>query len=213
MTKRAFFIILVFVSLLTTLGYLNDHVLRLESTSNGHQLPIIVIGSLFLFVLTINPLLGRFWPKKMFLSTELAVIVAICSCACGIGGRALMEQFTQIVALPHFWVEQNPGWKKRDYINKFPAGSLVEPEPYDEVISRFVLGSDHASTQKQSFSEWMKTKCVKQVPWAQWRKPLILWMTLFVLVNIAMTALALIVHKQWSQYEHLQYPRDTVGTA
>ena len=206
MTKRAFFIILVFVSLLTTLGYLNDHVLRLESTSNGHQLPIIVIGTLFLFVLSINPLLGKFWPKKMFLSTELAVIVAICSCACGIGGRALMEQFTQIVALPHFWVEQNPGWKKRDYINKFPAGSLVEPEPYDEVISRFVLGSDHASTQKQSFSEWMKTKCVKQVPWAQWRKPLILWMTLFVLVNIAMTALALIVHRQWSQYEHLQYP-------
>ena len=87
MTKRAFFIILVFVSLLTTLGYLNDHVLRLESTSNGHQLPIIVIGSLFLFVLTINPLLGRFWPKKMFLSTELAVIVAICSCACGMRCR------------------------------------------------------------------------------------------------------------------------------
>ena len=56
MTKRAFFIILVFVSLLTTLGYLNDHVLRLESTSNGHQLPIIVIGLLFLFVLTINPM-------------------------------------------------------------------------------------------------------------------------------------------------------------
>ncbi len=205
MTKRAFLIIIVFVSLLTTFGFVNDHVLRLESTSNGHQLPIIVVGSLIIFVLILNPLLGMVNKRRMFMSSELAVIVAICSCACGIGGRALMEQFTQIVALPHYWVTQNPGWSRRQVLDMFPKGTLVDPEPFDEVVSRFVIGSDQVTIPGEGRLARFKRK-VEQVPWRQWRGVLLTWMPLVALVNLAMTALALVVHRQWSRHEHLQYP-------
>ena len=48
MTKRALFISTLAVLAICSLGFINDHVLRLERTNNGHQLPIIIIGALFL---------------------------------------------------------------------------------------------------------------------------------------------------------------------
>ncbi len=205
MSKRAILISILFVILLTTIGFINDWVLFLEPVGNGHQLPIIVIGTLFLFALLLNPLLGKWNRKRMFQSAELAVIVCICSCACGIGGRSLMEHFAHIVTLPHHWVQTNAGWKQREVLKGYPEGSLVTPDPYDEVVTRFITGTDQNLGQDAS---WLEKNLVKvtSVPWRQWLPPFKTWFPFILFVNLAMTAMAVIVHRQWSTHEHLQYP-------
>lgn len=201
MTKRAMLLGLFAVLFICGTGYINDRVLNLESISNGHQLPILVIGILMLVVIAINPLLGR----RRLRSAELALIVTVSACSCGIPGRALMEQFAQIVVMPYHWERITPGWQSKNMLQYFPAGSLVDPEPQDEVVNRFVTGSDRASQSATSFHEWLGIK-LGQVPWKQWRPPLLTWLPMIFLTTIAMACMGLIVHRQWADHEHLQYP-------
>ena len=201
MTKRAMLLGLLAVLFICGTGYINDRVLNLESISNGHQLPILVIGILMLVVLAINPLLGR----RRLRSAELALIVTLSACSCGIPGRALMEQFAQIVVMPYHWERITPGWQSKNMLEYFPAGSLVDPEPQDEVVNRFVTGSDKAVRPAESFHEWLGIK-LGQVPWQQWRPPLFTWLPLIFLTTIAMACMGLVVHRQWADHEHLQYP-------
>jgi len=44
------------------------------------------------------------------------------------------------------------------------------------------------------------------VPWHVWRRPLLFWAPLILAMCVAVTALALLVHRQWSSHEHLPYP-------
>ena len=205
MTKRALFISALAVLAICSLGFINDHVLRLERTNNGHQLPIIIIGALFLVAVILNPLLGKLKRRWMFSPSELALFFIITSSASGIPGRALMEQFTQIVTLPHHWVQLNPGWKKREVIEWFPKGTLVTPEPHDVVINGFITGCEPTADKPAGLWPWLRTEW-ERVPWRQWIPPLVTWAPFMVLTTIAMAAMALIVHRQWSDYEHLQYP-------
>ena len=178
MTKRAMLLGLLAVLFICGTGYINDRVLNLESISNGHQLPILVIGILMLVVLAINPLLGR----RRLRSAELALIVTLSACSCGIPGRALMEQFAQIVVMPYHWERITPGWQSKNMLEYFPAGSLIDPEPQDEVVNRFVTGSDKAVRPAESFHEWLGIK-LGQVPWQQWRPPLFTWLPLIFLTT------------------------------
>jgi hypothetical protein len=201
MTMRAMLLGLLAVFFICGGGYINDRVLNLESISNGHQLPILVIGILMLVVSVVNPLLRR-WRLR---SAELALIVTLSACACGIPGRALMEHFAQIVVMPYHWERITPGWQSKNMLQYFPAGALVDPEPQDEVINRFVTGSDKALQPAASFREWLAVK-LGQVPWQQWRPPLLTWLPLIFLTTIAMASMGLLVHRQWADHEHLQYP-------
>lgn len=205
MTKRILIFCAIFIILLTTIGFIGDNILALSATSDGHQLPVIIIGPLFLFMLLINPLIGHFRKTKMLKPAELAVVVCICTCACGIGGRALMEHFPQIVTMPHHWIQTNPGWKEREVIKKFPKDALVDPVPYDEVVTRFITGTDNFQNSSIPWHKRMLNK-VTSIPWRQWMPPIKTWMPFIILINIAMTAMAMIVHRQWSMHEHLQYP-------
>ena len=64
MTLRALILGTLCVLFICGFGYINDRILELESFSNGHQLPIIVVGILVLSVLIFNPLL-RLINKKL----------------------------------------------------------------------------------------------------------------------------------------------------
>ncbi len=44
------------------------------------------------------------------------------------------------------------------------------------------------------------------VPWSAWKRALMFWMPLIGVIWLAMIGLALVVHKQWSDHEHLPYP-------
>jgi len=205
MTPRALILGFAASLFIAGAGYINDRVLNLESFNNGHQVPIIVLGLMFLWVTLCNPLLHRLRRSWAFRPGEIALVVALTMASCGISGRGLMEQFSQMLVLPYHWNRITPGWQANHMLDYAPKQALVDPEPEDEVVTAFIQGKD--STEHEGNTIWERTVTrVKRVPWAQWRAPLVTWLPMVFLVTVASVAMGLVVHRQWSSHEHLQYP-------
>ncbi len=47
---------------------------------------------------------------------------------------------------------------------------------------------------------------VHGIPWYAWARPLFFWLPLVLAIWLGLVALALVVHRQWSDHEHLPYP-------
>jgi len=214
MTWRAVTLGVICALFIAVAGYINDRLLDLESFNSGHLLPVIVMGTLFLVVAGLNPLLAR-WRRRLPLAgPELAVIVTLAMVACSIPGRGLMEQFTQILVMPHHWNHVTPGWKERDMLGYVPPQALVSvsDETYDEVVSAYIMG---AETQGQVGTPFLTRlhDMVLRVPWEAWWPPLRTWVPMVLLMGLASVCLCLIVHRQWSHHEFLSYPIATFTAA
>jgi hypothetical protein len=47
---------------------------------------------------------------------------------------------------------------------------------------------------------------LEEIPWVAWKRTLLFWIPLIFSMFLAVTGLALVVHRQWSSREHLPYP-------
>ena len=54
---------------------------------------------------------------------------------------------------------------------------------------------------------------LREVPWRAWSATLAFWLPLILLLWIGLIGLALAVHRQWSEHEHLRYPLATFSNA
>ena len=205
MTIRALLVGFLGAMFIAGAGYINDRILLLESFNNGHQIPIIVIGFLILWVVAINPALGKISKQLAFHPAEIALVIILLMGACSIPGRGLLEQFTQTLVMPFHWVETKPGWREQNLLGYAPKEALVDATDHDNVVTRFVTGSDRPSLPAPTLYGRLRHK-VLQVPWSAWRRPLATWLPMVFLSAFCMVAMALIVHRQWSSHEHLQYP-------
>jgi len=205
MTTRALILGFAASMFIAGAGYINDRVLNLESFNNGHQVPIIVLGLMFVWVTVCNPLLHRLRRSWAFRPAEIALVVALAMASCGISGRGLMEQFAQMLVLPHHWNRITPGWQARGMLDYAPKQTLVDPEPENDVVTAFIQGKDPTADEGGTVWQRFRTR-VRRVPWAQWRSPLATWLPMVFLVTVGSVSLAMIVHRQWSSHEHLQYP-------
>ena len=198
MTFRAILIGLVGSLLLAGGGFINDRVLQLESVTAGHQISISVIGVLIVVMVTVNPLLFRIRRGWALRPAEAGVAVMLMMVACSIPGRGLMEHFTGVLAMPHHWYRQSPGWRKNRLMDYVPPSMLAGGREYDKkVMTGYNTGGIEATGWKASW---------RAVPWDKWRRPLKTWVPLIVLVAAASVCLTLVVHRQWSDHEHLRYP-------
>ena len=203
MTLRAAIIGLLLAVLIGAFGYVNDHVLLLESVTAGTLLPISVYALLLVAVVLVNPLLSLLRGSWRFRPAELAWIVLAMLVSCSICGRGLMETFTQSISLPSYHNERSPGWQKRGLLDLTPPRLLVGSGGYDE----HVIGDYYRGRGKPG-----KPIGLDQVPWRRWRTPLATWLPLVLLSAVASICLALIVHRQWVKREHLRYPIAEVAT-
>jgi len=205
MSVRAFTIGITFALFISGAGYINDWILDLERFNSGHLLPIMVIGPLLIFAISINRLLFRMRPRWAFSAAELAVIFVLTSTACSVPGRSLMEHFTQVCVMPLHWYRVNPGWKEKGLIDYYPDDSFVDPAGDDRVVSGYVTGLANPDDQELSLAE-RTSRRVGRVPWHAWQRPLLLWLPIVFLGAVCYGCLALILHRQWSKHEHLAYP-------
>ena len=205
MTFRAFAIGIVCALFIAGFGYVNDWIWDLERFTSGHMIPVMVIGPLFLFVATLNQLLFRVKQRWAFTGRELAVVFVITAAACSVPGRNLMEHFTQVLIMPHQVYKVNPGWKDKELIKYFPEGALVDPEHSPNVLNGYVTGMAEPEDKELPFADRMKER-FRRVPWSAWLPPLRIWLPIILLGMVCYGCLALILHKQWSQHEHLAYP-------
>jgi hypothetical protein len=106
--------------------------------------------------------------------------------------------------LPHHYAKTNASWKLLQEDGKtykpvtsyLPKHLLADPEE-DDALVKFIQGARTDSSKAISLSE---------VPWKAWKKPLIFWLPLYVVMGMALTGLALVFHRQWASNEHLPYP-------
>jgi len=202
-TFRAVLIGLIGGVLIAAGGYCNDQVLGLESIVAGRLLPISVLGSLILFVLLINPLIGlrRKW---LFRPAELAVIVTMMFAACSIPARGLMETFTPSLALPIDYERVRPGWRANELLSYVPPRMLPNEGQYDDTVIGGFLGGLGRQGRRIGFDK---------VPWGAWVGPISTFGPMIVLTAVCVICMALIVHPQWAHRERLRYPiAEVTGT-
>ncbi len=196
MIRRAIilgFIGAIFISAFT---YFNDAVIR-QNLFIGNHMPVSVYGGLILFILIINPLL--FYTLKRFVlsSRELAIILTLVLAVCCIPASGLMRYFIPGISLPHHYNRTEPGWKENNVIKMAPEKMLIDTSKNEStVVDGFLQGMSEANTHIP----------VTKVPWYAWKRTLAFWLPLVLSLWIALIGLSLVIHKQWSEHEHLPYP-------
>jgi hypothetical protein len=197
-TKRAVIIGVVFAVVLCSITYFNQSVMR-QTALVGNYFPVSVYGTLILVVLLLNPALARLRTGCRLEGRELAVILALVLAACGVAESGFLKTFTNVAMLPHHYRRTNPGWDREGTFERLPSHFLAETGENDEALGGFLQG--RASKEPMSLTE--------DVPWAAWARPLLTWLPLAIVIMAGVIGLALVVHRQWAEHEHLPYPLAT----
>ena len=192
MTIRAVIIGLILGMCIAVFGYFNDWVIK-QAYLATNLAPAAVFGLLLVGLLAVNPLM-RSLGLGGFSGAEWAVITGLMLVACIVPGPGLMWHFSNNVVMPHLDYQNNVGWQNLELMGFVPDVMLVDAHgQLNEVVVAFTENEDRLI----GFSS---------VPWGAWRRTLSFWLPFIGMGFIAAICLAVVVHKQWSQREHLRYP-------
>lgn len=196
MTTRAVALGLVGAVLICAFGYYNDAIIR-QNPLVGNHMPASVYGVLIIFLLTVNPLLYHLRKRFALTGRELAVALALTLAACAVPGTGLLRFYSPAVMLSHQVAKTDPGIKAEKITSLAPEGMFADVTENEDVVLRgFVQGLGGPNSHIS----------MGDVPWYAWTGTLAFWLPLILLLWIALIALAVVVHQQWSQHEHLAYP-------
>ena len=171
----------------------------------GNFLPIAVYGSIILFLVVVNPLLYLISQKLTFSGAELAVAMALTLTACCIPSSGLLRTFSSTLVMPYQLNKTNPGWQDNHALTLVPPAMLVDANGDENtVVGRFIQGS----RVKSDGANWLAARVAwfQQVPWERWTRTLKFWVPLILLLWLGLLGLSLVIHRQWSDHEHLPYP-------
>lgn len=192
MTRRSVVIGLTGVVLICGVTFFNDRILR-QTFLIGNNLPVAVYGPVLLWLVFITPLLRRTWLR----GREWAVILTIVLAACCIPGSGLLRTFTSSLVQPHHFVRVQPGWNDMRIMDMLPDRMLADITTDEtDVVDGF----------RQSLRNGAESIRISRVPWHAWRATLMFWLPIILALWLGMLGLSLVVHRQWSENEHLAYP-------
>ncbi len=192
MTRRSIILGLLGAALVCGASFLNDRVLR-QTYLVGNNMPVSVYGALILFVVLVNPLLGR-WRLN---GRELAVALSLTLAACCLPGSGLLRTFSSSLLLPYHYEKLEPSWREEKILSYVPTGLMADISlDEDKVLGGFVQGLGSPGSHISPAA----------VPWGAWVRPVVFWMPLVLTLWFAMVALSAMLHRQWSRHEHLPYP-------
>jgi hypothetical protein len=207
MTLRSIIIGLLFGSFIAAFGYYNDFYLELTFLVGNH-LPIIVFGSMILYMIVLDPLLRRIWRRLPLTRAELAVVLIMMLSACSVPGSGLMRLFTTVITVPIHREQSRPGWQKHEVLSYIPDQILPNHGVLDdEVVVGYVKGLNLRNDADERVLAGPE-----DIPWSGWTTVFTSWGPLIILCFIGVVGLSLVVHRQWSRHERLYYPIATVAT-
>ncbi|MBT3376003.1 MAG: hypothetical protein HN742_29730 [Lentisphaerae bacterium] len=192
MTPRAILLGLLGTAFVCGSSYINDRILQ-QTYLVGNNMPVFVYGGLILFAVCINPLFKR----KALTGREIAVILTLTLATCCIPGSGFLRTFTNSLVLPHHYNRIEPGWKEKGVIDLAPKQMLADvTQNEDEVLNGFLQGMGSTGNHIS----------LGDIPWYGWVKTFAFWIPVVLTLWLALMALALVFHRQWSEHEHLPYP-------
>ncbi|MEI6521218.1 MAG: DUF6785 family protein [bacterium] len=198
MTPRAIIIGLLSAAIICGITYFNDCIMH-STMMIGNNMPIAVYGTLVLFLLIWNPLLKLIDKNLSLRAPEFAVILALTLAACVVPGSGLLRTFTASIVRPYALEQTNPGWSDKKVLQMLPPDMLVRDgdKDFNKVVAGFASGSPDSASKMLDFSK---------IPMKNWGPTLALWVPMIIILWIGLLGLSLVVHRQWSEHEHLPYP-------
>ncbi|MBR4371527.1 MAG: hypothetical protein IKS92_10805, partial [Victivallales bacterium] len=212
MTLRAFIVGIIGIIIIGAICFFNDAVLY-QNLLIGFHMPMSVFGMLIPAMLLFNPCMSLLHHLtglkflKPFNHKELCLIFALILPTCAIPYCSFMRLMPRAAMLPHHYAKTMPSWKilqddgktykpATDYL---PQQMLADPDVNNgDALNAMIQG-----LPKADGSLFLNPA---SIPWAAWKRPIMFWVPLFGLFWIALTGLAFVCHRQWSQNEHLPYP-------
>jgi hypothetical protein len=172
--------------------YFNDGIVRQPSMFRTF-LPVSVFGALMVFVILLNPLLHR---VGMALSgREMAVVMAMMLTACFVPGFGLLRTVGPFLMYPHYYAKTEPGWSEAGVVDAIPEYMLADPNVKD-ALNGFHTGLGEGDAHIP----------LSRVPWRAWARTVAFWFPVIMTLAALCIAIAVVVHRQWSEHEHLPYP-------
>jgi len=195
-TVRAVLIGFACAAFLCGVCFFNDEVIR-QSTLIRCFLPISVYGGMLFFVVLVNPVLRRVSKRLAFSAREIAVVVGLALAASFVPGYGLVQILTPFLMLPHHYARTEPGWRSERVLEEVPKYMLADVSRNEnEALDGYVRGLGRPG-ERIAFSD---------VPWYAWTRTLSFWVPVILTLAILSIALAVVVHRQWSDHEHIPYP-------
>ncbi len=196
MTFRSVILGLIGVAFVCSYTYFNDWIMR-QTMFVGNFMPISVYGFLVIFLAFLSPLMVRLHRGLSLRPGEIAVILGMVLASCAIPGSNLLRLFTPALVMPHRFEKTEPGWQKQGVMELLPDGMLADiSEDEETVLSGFTRGLGEGD-ERIAWSD---------VPWSAWAGPMMFWIPIILSLWMAMVGLSTVVHRQWSDHEHLPYP-------
>jgi len=140
----------------------------------------------FLFLILVNPLLGFLRRKWRFSRVELVTVYLMGAVACTIPTAGLVCVLIPHISAGTYYATPENEWEAR--VTPFIQSWLRVTD--EEAIKLFYEGLPRG----------------RPVPWEAWMAPLAAWMVLIVAFFGAVTAMMVLVRKQWIEHERLTFP-------
>ncbi len=140
----------------------------------------------FLFFVLVNPLLGFLRRRWFFSKVELVTIYIMGAVACTIPTVGLVCVLIPHISAGSYFATPENEWASK-VLPYIPSWLRVSDE---QAIKFFYEGLPRGQA----------------VPWEAWLQPMAAWTVLVVAFFGAMTAMMIIVRKQWLEHERLSFP-------
>ncbi len=178
---------------------------RLWMISN--HLPPVVFAYLMLIGLLWNGLTARFVPRWTLSSGELAIVMLFAFVACFPASAGLTRYLLRNLALPWHYLPGQPEWVRHGLLEQHLDPALFpRPAPFRDAAGVLVLDQRVYGGFFTGLAVGGRWVGPLAVPWRAWLPALAQWLPLVGALSLAVIAMALVVHRQWSRNEQLPYP-------
>jgi len=199
------------VLLICALTPFNNYVLR-NTDLVGNHLPASLLIFFLLFVLLVNGLLLRWWPRQALSGGELAVALGMTLVGCALPSVGLMRYLPGHLVAPfgHAAISHQsaellrqldlPDWMWPTMQAQDPAARGLEP-----VVRDF---HGRIAVQPDTFLNRLRA-----IPWSAWVQPAFSWGILLAALYGAVICMSVIFRRQWVENERLPFPLASVYLA
>jgi len=158
----------------------------------GGYMPILVIATIAVLSMAVNPLLGR----RRFSAGEMTLAIAMMLVACSVPTSGLLRYFPpQLASTVFYSTDIKDG---ANYINALPDALLPTKDPTSVIIRSFLHGIDPIQGETLAST------------WQPWIIPYIAWAFFLVPMMLAVMFICALMRKQWVVNERLSFPLATI---
>lgn len=196
----------VLVACLSVLNPINDEY-KHNTLLAGNHFPISSFFLLFFLTLFVNGLLGPLSrlvgrPLK-FRPAELLVIWVLTVVASGIPSSGLNRYLSPVVYAPFYHATPENEWRQRICIQ---IHEQLVPSTAEKGVDEEAILDYHEGVQGARDVDWWTTESLLNPPWGSLVRPFVSWTVLIVAVYLVMFCACIILRKQWTERENLQFP-------